>query len=187
MLPPEQCPSCGSEGCIVRFGSYLRKCCIDVDGEVHSLRVKRFKCKSCGVTISYLPSFLVPHKQYMASVIEEHFILIFYCGLSVIHSYKRHLNACKKTLRIWLNQFRSNFIILVQDLLRRTGISPDGCDKASFLFIKLWIEYFNRYGAQIFEYLQVDLCSAFPGIGIFRLLHPAEKAVARGSPQAQVP
>ncbi len=139
---------------------------------------------NCGITISYLPSFLVPYKHFTASVIEDCFLLVLYYGLSVHQAWHRRLNACEGTIRHWLIQFKGNFNVLKQELFSRTGISSVGIDGIDDLFITLWLHYFTEYKGErsLFESLQADLFGTFPGIGIFRVLFPASDINSRGSP-----
>lgn len=183
MALPEACPSCLGHDCIVHFGSYLRVSCIDEHGNCNPLHIKRFRCKCCGKTISYLPSFLVPRKHFIASVVEDYFLVILYHQLSIHQAWKKRYNACEKTLRIWLGQFRGNFNTLKQELFKRTGIDSTHCDDIDRLYVTILLHYLAEFPDQgIFDHFQADLCSKLPGIGIFRPLLNASSVSSRGSP-----
>ena len=173
MQPPASCPKCGEAGCCIRHGTYPRKG-IDADGEVRDLQVFRFLCKNekCDVsTISYLPSFLVPHKHYQAYVIEELFLLILYRGISAQQAYRQKLNACLKTIYIWLGQYRRQLVILRQDGFKRSGIPPPEDNTPAAHFSAVINHYRQNPGdTGILEHFQTDLCSEYPFIGMFKPL-----------------
>lgn len=68
-------PTCKDENCVlISWGVYLRrkvkKTSQDLPVEV---LIKRYFCKVCQKTLSFLPPFLLPFKRYMAKVINESF------------------------------------------------------------------------------------------------------------------
>lgn len=65
----DKCPICQTEGRLVKHGVYWRK---PRDGEaVYRIPIQRWRCKSCGQTISALPDFLVRFRWYVVAVIEQ--------------------------------------------------------------------------------------------------------------------
>lgn len=67
-LSPDQeaCPFCGSRGACVRFASYDRYVVDFLGGRpsCETIRVPRFKCRSCGHTHAILTDFLIPYRSY---------------------------------------------------------------------------------------------------------------------------
>lgn len=93
------------------------------------------------------------------------------------------MNACEKTLRIWLRQVKGNSNALKQELFSRTGIDPGSCDDINDLFATLWLHYSaEEPDCSVFEHFQTELCKKSPGIGIFRVLFSAAGINTRGSP-----
>jgi hypothetical protein len=77
--------------------------------------ILRYYCADCGHTVSFLPSFCIPRKQYSAGVISLCFQLIFACGVS-IRQVSRAYPVIKRVLAgVWLKQwhFSSPGIITV--------------------------------------------------------------------------
>jgi hypothetical protein len=67
----DHCPSCGclASGNLHRHGYYWR---YGIEGEDHiRIPICRYKCLSCGITISILPDFLIPYFQYTLHMIIE--------------------------------------------------------------------------------------------------------------------
>jgi transposase-like protein len=65
---PEECPWCGGQNCLIGHGTYQRKA-ID-EQRVYVIRVKRWYCKNCHRTLSILPNFLLPYRQYLVRMIQ---------------------------------------------------------------------------------------------------------------------
>jgi len=66
---PQGCPECGGEGCLIGHGYYQRKA--QDEQQSYLIWVKRWLCKICHHTVSVLPNFLVPHRQYLVEVIQK--------------------------------------------------------------------------------------------------------------------
>jgi hypothetical protein len=66
---PEKCPHCDAPGRLVGHGSYLRNAVDHLRST--PIRVKRFLCAACRMTISLLPSFCLPWRHYLASTIQS--------------------------------------------------------------------------------------------------------------------
>ena len=66
---PAVCPwvSCGESNCFWKHTAYSRDV-LDNEEPV-SLTIQRFKCRYCGLVVSYLFSFLVPYRRYSATVV----------------------------------------------------------------------------------------------------------------------
>lgn len=78
-IRPSSCPKCGalahlpdgSSG-LVGHGTYVRKVRgVGSPARTVSIRVRRYRCKSCGTTISVLPDVLHPRRRYPAYAIVE--------------------------------------------------------------------------------------------------------------------
>lgn len=73
MPKPEHCPFCGRKDCLISWGCYkvntkrLSGEQLPTDGKLY---IRRFYCKNTGRTVSLLPDFLLPRKQYTSRFIE---------------------------------------------------------------------------------------------------------------------
>jgi hypothetical protein len=65
---PEGWPWCGGQDCLIGHGTYQRKA--KDEQRVYWIRVKRWFCKNCHRTLSILPNFLFPYRQYLVRVIQ---------------------------------------------------------------------------------------------------------------------
>jgi len=114
ILRPLECKACGRKHSLRRHGVYLRNVC-----ELFILPVMipilRYYCPDCGHTVSFLPSFCVPRKQYSAGVISLCFQLVFACGVSLRQIGKAYPAVNRVLVGVWLKQwsFSSNGIISV--------------------------------------------------------------------------
>lgn len=63
---PGNCPqhNCGAHDSFYGHGSYHRSACELFSRDWHSIAIRRLRCKYCGATISFLPSFLIPYFQF---------------------------------------------------------------------------------------------------------------------------
>jgi transposase-like protein len=68
VLPSLGCPRCKEHVKIIRHGYYYRRA-IDTAGEGHLIPIRRFRCKSCKKTFSYLPPFLARYKPFCIQVV----------------------------------------------------------------------------------------------------------------------
>lgn len=65
--PPRVCPKC--HGKLIKWGSYQREVTLEEHlGRVFKTRVRRMRCRKCGVTHAVLPHFLAPHQHFATSV-----------------------------------------------------------------------------------------------------------------------
>ncbi len=65
---PATCPHCQVEGHMMGHGFYPRKA-LDV-ATVYRLRIKRWYCAACHLTVALLPSFLLRFRHYLLPVIQ---------------------------------------------------------------------------------------------------------------------
>jgi len=86
---PEKCPfkKCMARKKLKKHGYYKRY--IITKAYTIKIRIRRYKCKICGRTVSMLPSFCIPYYQYTADVIID----------IVKDSYKYKSNS--RTARKW--------------------------------------------------------------------------------------
>jgi len=65
----DKCPFCQTAGSLVGHGVYWRK---PRDGkQVYRIPIRRWRCKSCGHTVSALPDFLLCSRWYLLVVIGQ--------------------------------------------------------------------------------------------------------------------
>lgn len=66
---PETCPRCGGRHTFWRHDSFERQA---FEKELTAtVRIQRFLCRNCGLTVSCLFAFLIPYKQATAAVVAE--------------------------------------------------------------------------------------------------------------------
>ncbi len=66
---PDNCPRCGARDCFWRHGRYQRT--VIEGSQERKISVTRLICKSCGLTVSLLQSFIVPYRQFSAAAISQ--------------------------------------------------------------------------------------------------------------------
>ena len=67
--------------------------------------VLRYRCPDCGHTVSFLPSFCVPRKQFSARVISICFQLVFACGVSLRHVGIAYPAVSRVLVGVWVKQW----------------------------------------------------------------------------------
>lgn len=67
--------------------------------------ILRYYCPECGHTVSFLPSFCVPRKQYSAGVISLCFQLVFACGVSLRQVGKAYPAISRVLMGVWVKQW----------------------------------------------------------------------------------
>lgn len=70
--PPADCPQCG-HGHVLAAHGYYRRHTTDQNGRPTEIRVRRFRCRVCGGTLSCLPSFAQPYRLLNCATIERGF------------------------------------------------------------------------------------------------------------------
>ena len=70
--PPVECPQCGQSQVLAAHG-YYRRHTTDQNGRPTEIRVRRFRCKVCGSTLSCLPSFAQPYRLLSSATVERGF------------------------------------------------------------------------------------------------------------------
>ncbi|MDA8219222.1 MAG: DUF6431 domain-containing protein [Dehalococcoidales bacterium] len=103
---PRTCPQCAACDRLVGHGSYPRHVCDQHQSFV--IRVKRLLCTACRHTISLLPSFCLPHRHYLAAVIQRVLDLRFQQKASWA-TIRRHFAPSElpalSTCRAWVRAF----------------------------------------------------------------------------------
>ena len=78
-----------------------------------NIPIKRFFCKICEKTTSFIPVFLLPKKRYSAAIINESFKL--YCAGQSISNITKTLNLCEEsTLKRWLYPVNKSMRLIKQ-------------------------------------------------------------------------
>ena len=70
---PAVCPHCGRPACLRVLGHYKRGISSNHSGVVLVIRVRRFRCRLVGKTVSMLPAFAHPYRLVGAAFIEYYF------------------------------------------------------------------------------------------------------------------
>ena len=103
---PVECPWCGGQNCLTGHGSYQRKA--KDEQRVYWIRVKRWFCKNCHRTLSILPNFLFPYRQYLVRVIQGVVVAFYAFGQNwgrVTQTWA-HLEAPNlRTMQRWCKAF----------------------------------------------------------------------------------
>ena len=68
---PEVCAVCGLSATLAYNGTYSRGVVVAVSFAFCEIRIQRLRCRACRVTFSLLPCFLLPRRQYEASIVAE--------------------------------------------------------------------------------------------------------------------
>jgi len=108
-----------------KHGEYSRTV-KDLAGRVWDIWVLRFRCGSCGHTVSFLPSFCVPHKRHSAQVMALCLHSVLWLGRSVRSTFARfsdRILSYRSLLQAWLRQWHENRVVFLQDSLPRLALS----------------------------------------------------------------
>jgi hypothetical protein len=90
-----QCPSCKKKFCLKRHGFYRRYA---IENQLtEKIPICRYKCYSCQITISILPSFLIPYFQ--------HTLLIIATTLYFKILNKKSLQLSRQLVSFYLKRF----------------------------------------------------------------------------------
>jgi hypothetical protein len=103
---PKTCPRCAADDHLIGHGSYSRHVCDH--NQALAIRVKRLLCTACRHTVALLPSFCLPHRHYLAAVIQRVLDLRFQRKASWA-TIRRHFAPAElpapSTCRAWVNAF----------------------------------------------------------------------------------
>ncbi|MFC1616832.1 DUF6431 domain-containing protein [Candidatus Margulisiibacteriota bacterium] len=98
----EKCPKCGSKA-IIGWGTYCRKC-ISWSG-IELVPIRRFQCKYCKKTFSYLPPFLIRYKRIYLPIIARGLINIVVKGTAYLKAVDVELKYEASTLYRYTKYF----------------------------------------------------------------------------------
>ena len=129
--------SCPNPACLIqvppeKHGFYDRNA---VDGDFSGrILIRRYHCKYCGKTVSFLPSFCLPHFQY---TVETIFTALCYMldsqhSLRVCLQLLRHLYWTPAHLQFYIRRFMGNLKSIklgLRQLLPRVNL-PEVCQRA---------------------------------------------------------
>jgi hypothetical protein len=145
-----------------RHGNYFRA--------IARVFVYRFRCASCLLTISMLPSMCVPYKRYPVGIINPVLDGMFLQDRSG-HYYERIApqGIHASTAHRWRNEFEQHSSTLATEAAHRLNIAALlGTGARVYRHLK---KHFSDQYADFFGPLQLALCRRFPPLGIFRVLH----------------
>ena len=72
MARPDRCPNCSAAKSLLALG-YYERWLSGIDGGDLRLSIRRFRCRSCGRTVSLLPNFAQPYRLLRNEAIERYF------------------------------------------------------------------------------------------------------------------
>jgi hypothetical protein len=132
-----QCPSCHKKYCIKRHGFYRRY--VIENQFTEKVHICRYKCYSCQITISILPSFLIPYFQHTALIIATS---LYYKLLK-----KKPHKLSRQLVSFYLKRFSSFLISFPANIKAKNIKSPIGIIK---LILNLGVKtfHFASYGYQ---------------------------------------
>ncbi len=70
---PPTCPHCRRSGCLRALGYYARGLSSHDSGRVLIVRIRRYRCRLIGKTVSLLPAFAHPYRLVGAAFIDSYF------------------------------------------------------------------------------------------------------------------
>ncbi len=114
---PERClhPECLMPIPPESHGFYTRNAItIDFAGRI---LIRRFYCEYCGHTMSYLPSFCLPHYQYTLEMIFLGLLCHFFKLLPLLFVLMQHLYWQRQHLQFYRRRFKAN-LTRIQIVLR---------------------------------------------------------------------
>ena len=130
VLRPLECPVCDRKHSLWGHGVYWRNVC-DLLILPVLIPILRYYCPGCGHTVSFLPSFCVPRKQYSAGVISLCFQLVFACGVSFRQVSKAYPAISRILAGIWVKQWSFSSIETIAILRNHFGFHPEPADICS--------------------------------------------------------
>ena len=103
-LRPKECLLCNALKPICKHGTY-RRWVLFLVTEAIFIPVLRYYCSECGKTVSFLPSFCIPHKQFSSTSISRCFFSIFNSDISINGIRQSFCNISRSLLTCWLRQW----------------------------------------------------------------------------------
>ena len=178
LLPPPLvvCPFPDCMGKLHKHGFYWRWVIL-LDGARKRFGVHRSRCARCGRTISFLPDFCVPYKQFGADVIHAALVAVLLRGLSVravavwdsVHNAAGFSRFC---VGEWLQQFERNSRNLWQFGLDRLELSVAVGPRSLAVLLSHLLSFSagrtEHAPERGFGPVQCALSRPFPPFGLFR-------------------
>lgn len=131
VLRPESCPICGIKCSLRKHGTYSRYFC-DLFTGTQSIDILRYYCCSCGSTVSYLPSFALPRRQFSAGIISICLQLIFACGVSLKGVSRAYPVVSRVLVSNWVKRWYYNSNGIISVMRNYFGIQPQKADVCSY-------------------------------------------------------
>ena len=93
--------------------------------------ILRYYCPDCGGTVSFLPSFAVPRRQYGAVVINICLQLAFVCGVSYAGINAQYPNVSRVLVGTWVKSWHYSSIGTITAMLNYFDQKRHKTDKCS--------------------------------------------------------
>ena len=117
---PHLCPHCSAAEKLVGHGTYQRRVCSHMKAIL--ILIKRLLCSICRHTVSLLPSFCLPHRQYHTAVIQKVLSLRIEKASSwreVDRSFLPYDLPTRSTCREWTATFSRASVTYLSHLLKQ--------------------------------------------------------------------
>lgn len=122
---------CGRKHPLRKHGAYVRYFC-DLAIDVQQINILRYYCSGCAGTVSFLPSFAVPRKQFSARIISMCLQLIFACGMSLKEVSRAYPNVSRVLAWSWIKKWYYNSKGIISVMRNYFGIPSSPADKCSY-------------------------------------------------------
>lgn len=123
---PTHCLHCGSEGCCIFWGCYLRWVYTITDKT--QIWIMRIRCTVCRVTDALLPSFLHMFRRYTLVLIQQTLHLVLdegLWGVALVNAIAPYHQPAPSTLREWVWTFVHSAEEWLLDWLQHTLVALD--------------------------------------------------------------
>lgn len=173
--PPASCPLYGCDGYMQGNGCYPRSV-IDCRGCCVLLWVFRFRCVTCGRTVSFLPDFCVPYKQFSVEVVGAALWAVLVLNLATqavaaADSVYNKASFSRYCVYNWVRQFCCNSHNLWHIGLVRLGVAAVPVADSEALLLKCLAGFPVGPSAHApcdLRAAQCALSTPFPPFGLFR-------------------
>jgi len=112
ILRPLECPLCRRKHALHKHGTYNRYF-YDLRFGISEIKILRYYCPGCGGTVSYLPSFAIPRRQFGAALISLCLQLVFVCGISLKGISRLHYGVSRVLVGTWLKHWNYSSIGII--------------------------------------------------------------------------
>ncbi len=127
---PDCCPLCGTPDELIGHGYYQRH--PKDQTQVYHIGIKRWLCKACQHTLACLPSFLVPFRHYLLTVIQQVLVTRYEHNASWHATAQRcaapHGLPAPSTIRRWCRAFAAQapawWVALQETLAQQDAGAP---------------------------------------------------------------